>query len=136
VGELARFSVSETEKSVYLKGVNLKFWLQNISRFLDEPSLATALQGVYFIFYIFAATWFGPCWPSYGEIHNYFRKLLHSQRIRCFVLLNLTYCICLANIVFVFLICVCELSKLGQITSLLIVKTLKYIFCSALCSTQ
>jgi hypothetical protein len=30
------------------------------SRLLDEPSLATALEGVYFIFYIFAPTCFCP----------------------------------------------------------------------------
>jgi hypothetical protein len=101
-----------------------------LPRLLEEPSLATALQGDYFIFYIyiflyFAATCFGPCWPSSGRIHNYFRKLLHPQRIHCFLLLGLTYCICLANTAFVYLICVCELSKLRQITSLLNVKTLK-----------
>jgi hypothetical protein len=52
-----------------------------LSRLLDEQSLATTLQGVYFIFYIFAATFFGPCWPSSGGIHNYSNKLPHSQRI-------------------------------------------------------
>jgi hypothetical protein len=47
-----------------------------LSRLLEEPPLATAFQGVYFIF--FAATCFGPCWPSSCGIHNYFRKLLHT----------------------------------------------------------
>jgi hypothetical protein len=48
-------------------------------RLLEKPSITT-LQGVYFIFYIFfAATYFGPCWPSSGGIHNYFGKLFHSQ---------------------------------------------------------
>jgi hypothetical protein len=79
------------------------------------------------LFYIlyFAAACFGPRWPSSGGIHNYFRMLLHPQRIRCFVLLGSIYCICLTNTVVVYFICVCELSKLGQITSLLNVKTLK-----------
>jgi hypothetical protein len=36
-----------------------------------------------FMFYSFAAICFGPCWPSSSAIHNYFRKLLHPQRIRC-----------------------------------------------------
>jgi hypothetical protein len=80
---------------------------------------------LFHILYIFAATRFGPCWPSSGAIHNYSRKVPHSQRIRCFVLLGLAYCTCLANTAVVFLICVCELSKRGQITSLLNVKTLK-----------
>jgi hypothetical protein len=40
-----------------------------------------------------------------------------------FVLLDLTYCIWLSNIAVVYLICFCELSKLGQVTSLLNVKT-------------
>jgi hypothetical protein len=84
---------------------------------LEELSLATTFQGVYFIF--FAAIFFGPCWPSSSGIHNYFRKLLHSQRIRCFVLLGPIYCMCLANTAVVYLIFVCELSKLGQISSLL-----------------
>jgi hypothetical protein len=54
--------------------------------YLWEMSLATTLQGVYFIFMYFAATCFGPCWPSLGEIHSYSRKLPHPQRICCFVL--------------------------------------------------
>jgi hypothetical protein len=94
-----------------------------LSRLLQEPSLATTLQGVYFVF--FAATCFRPCWPSSAGIHNYFRKLLHPQRISCFVLLGPIYCMCLANTGVVYFICVCELSKLGQITSLLDAKTLK-----------
>jgi hypothetical protein len=74
------------------------------------------LQGVYFI--VFAATCFGPCWPSSGGIHNYFWKLLYSKRILCFfVLIGPIYCICLANTAVVYLICVYELSKLGQITN-------------------
>jgi hypothetical protein len=67
-----------------------------------------------YISYIFAAACFGPFWPSSGGIHNYCRKLPYPQRIRCFVLLGLTYCICLANTAFVYLICVCELSKRGN----------------------
>jgi hypothetical protein len=90
---------------------------------LEEPSLAQLFK--VFIYIYFAATCFGPRWPSSGGIYNYFRKLLHPQRIRCFVLLGLTYCVCLANTAFVFLICVCEFSKLGQITSLLNVRTLE-----------
>jgi hypothetical protein len=58
-------------------------------------------------------------------IHSYYRKLPHSQRI-CFLLLGPSYCICLANTAVVFFnMCVYELSKLGQIISLLNVKTLK-----------
>jgi hypothetical protein len=37
---------------------------------------------LFYILYIFVATCFGPCWPSSGGMHNNFRKLLHSQRIR------------------------------------------------------
>jgi hypothetical protein len=80
-------------------------------------------NSLFYILYIFATTCFGPCWPSSGRIHKYFTEVLHSQWIRCFVLLGPTYCICLANTGVVFLICVCELSKLGQITSLLNVKS-------------
>jgi hypothetical protein len=58
--------------------------LRLLSRLLEVPSLATILKDVYFI----AATCFGPCWPSSGGIHNYFQKLFHLQRIRCFVLLD------------------------------------------------
>jgi hypothetical protein len=47
--------------------------MQIISRLLEELFLATTLQGVYFIF--FAATCFGPCWPSSGGIHNYFNAV-------------------------------------------------------------
>jgi hypothetical protein len=79
-----------------------------------------------FVLY-FAATCFCPCWPSSGGIHNYFRKLLHPQRICYFVLLCPIYCICLANTAAIYLICVCELSKLRQITSLLNVRTLKCV---------
>jgi hypothetical protein len=43
-------------------------YLQTLSRLLEEPSLATTLQGVYFIY--FAATCFGLCYPSSGGIHN------------------------------------------------------------------
>jgi hypothetical protein len=60
---------------------------RTLSRLLEEPSLATTLQSVYFIF--FPATCFGPCWPSSGWIHNYFRKLLHPQHSCCFVLQGL-----------------------------------------------
>jgi hypothetical protein len=75
-------------------------------------------------FIFFAPTCFGPCWPSSGGTHNYFSKLLYPQRIHCFVLLGPIYCIRLVNTDVVYLICVCELSKLGQITSLLNVKIL------------
>jgi hypothetical protein len=42
-----------------------------------------------------------------------------------FCVVGLAYCICLANTAVVYLIRVCELSKLRQITLLLKVKTLK-----------
>jgi hypothetical protein len=46
-----------------------------LSKLLEEQFLATTFQGVYFTFYIFAATWFGPYWPSSGGIHNYYHYL-------------------------------------------------------------
>jgi hypothetical protein len=48
-------------------------------------------SGCLFYIWYFAATCFGPCWPSSGGILNCSRKLSHSQRIRCFVLLGLAY---------------------------------------------
>jgi hypothetical protein len=43
---------------------------QYLSRLLEEPSLVTTLQGIYFIFYIcFAAKCVGPRWPSSSRIH-------------------------------------------------------------------
>jgi hypothetical protein len=63
---------------------------QILSRLLEEPSLTTTLQGVYFIFILF------------------------RSHLLCM----------LANTAVVFLIRVCELSNLLQITSLLNVKTL------------
>jgi hypothetical protein len=36
-----------------------------------------------FIYIYFAATCFGPCWPSSSGIHNYFREVTSLQRIRC-----------------------------------------------------
>jgi hypothetical protein len=82
------------------------------------------------LFYLnfIAATCFGPCWPSSGGIHSYFRKLLYLHRICCFVLLGPIF-ICLANSAVVHLMCICELSKRGQITSLLNVKNLKMVTC-------
>jgi hypothetical protein len=77
-----------------------------------------------FYLYFVAATCFRPCWPSSGGIDNYFRKLLHLQRIRSFELLGPIF-MCLANSAVVCLMCVYELSKRGQITSLLNVKNLK-----------
>jgi hypothetical protein len=35
-----------------------------------------------FIYIYFAATCFGPRWPSSGGIHNYFREVSSLQRIR------------------------------------------------------
>jgi hypothetical protein len=49
----------------------------------NHPSQQLKVFTVYF-----AATCFGPCWPSSSGIHNYFRKLLHPQRIRCLVFLG------------------------------------------------
>jgi hypothetical protein len=96
-----------------------------LSRLLDKPSFAAILQGVYFIFYTFL-----PLHLSALVVHLQAEYIIIlgsylTQRIRCFVLLGLIYCICLANTVVIFLICVCEGSKLGQITSLLNLKTLK-----------
>jgi hypothetical protein len=97
-----------------------------LSKLLEEPPLATTLQGVHFISDIFLPLHVSALAGHLQvDTHNYARKLLHSQRIRCFVLLGLVYCICFVNTAVVYLICVCELSKLGQITSLLNVKTLK-----------
>jgi hypothetical protein len=61
---------------------------RTLSRLLEEPSLATTLQGVYFIFYIFRRYMFRLLLAIFSEMRNYFRKLLHSQRIRCFVYLH------------------------------------------------
>jgi hypothetical protein len=36
-----------------------------------------------FIYIYFAATCFGPRWPSSGGIHNYFREVTSLQRIHC-----------------------------------------------------
>jgi hypothetical protein len=103
-----------------LKRSTIKFYIKVIRRTVPRNNSSRCLFHIFFV-----ATCFGPCWPSSGRIHNYFRKLLHSQWIHYFVLIGLTYCICLANTAVVYLICVCELSKLGQITSLFNVKTLK-----------
>jgi hypothetical protein len=41
---------------------------RSLLKLLEQPSLATTFQGVYFILYIyFAATCFGPCWPLQAE---------------------------------------------------------------------
>jgi hypothetical protein len=65
--------------------------LSALSRLLEESSFATTFQWcLFYILYIFAATCFGPCWPSSGGIHNYFRKFLHSQQIRCFVSVSIS----------------------------------------------
>jgi hypothetical protein len=57
------------------------------------------------LFYSFATTCFGSCWPSSGGIHNYFRKPLHSQRICCLYVIGShllymfgKYCRCLCDI--------------------------------------
>jgi hypothetical protein len=78
--------------------------------------------------YFTAATCFGPCRPSSSGMHNYFRKLIHLQRIRCFVLLG-PILICLANSAVVWLMWFYELSKRGQFTSLLYVINLKMLTC-------
>jgi hypothetical protein len=85
-----RINATRTMKMITCKS-NLYFGVlhpvaHTLSRLLEEPSLATILQGVYFIFYVFAATCFGPRWPSSGGIQNYFREVASLQRIRCFVL--------------------------------------------------
>jgi hypothetical protein len=52
---------------------------------------------LYFLY--FAATCFGPCWPSSSGIHNYFGSYFNYNGSLFFVLLGPIYCICLSNIV-------------------------------------
>jgi hypothetical protein len=66
-----------------MKGSNKK-GLMDQGYLLEEQSLATTFN--VFIYIYFAATCFGPSWPSSGGIHNYFREVTSLQRIRCFVL--------------------------------------------------
>jgi hypothetical protein len=98
-----------------------------LSRLLEEPSLARTFQDVYFILYIFCRYMFRPLLAIFrrNTQPDYFTELLHPQLIRSFVLLGYIYSTCLPNTAVVHFICVCELLKLGQITSLLNVKTLK-----------
>jgi hypothetical protein len=63
------------------KNVNSNFGVPHpfehtLSRLLEEPSLATTLQGVYCIY--FCRYMFRSSSSPSGWIHNYFRKLLHN----------------------------------------------------------
>jgi hypothetical protein len=93
-------------------------------RLLEEPPLATILQGVYFVFYIFL--------PLYVSAHAGHLQVEYTIMLGSYFTHNGSVVLCyrsrllcmLANTAVFFLICVCELSKLGQITSLLNVKTI------------
>jgi hypothetical protein len=60
------------------------YFIKVIRRALPRNNSSRYLFYLYFI----AATCFGRCWPSSSGIHNYFRKLLYLQWIRCFALLG------------------------------------------------
>jgi hypothetical protein len=118
--------VYETDFNDFYFGV-LRPVACTLSRSLEDPSLTTTLQGVYFIFYLFlplhVSALVGPLQAEY----NYFKKLLRLQRIRCFVLLGPIF-ICSLNSAVVCLMWVSELSRRGQIASLLSInlKMLRY----------
>jgi hypothetical protein len=98
---------------------NSKLLIFNLSRLLEETSLATTLQDVYLIFYIFS-----PLHVSALVDHLGSYSLTTDQ---LFCVIGFAYCLANTGVVFsnMCFLCVCKLSKLGQITSLLNIKNFK-----------
>jgi hypothetical protein len=90
--------------------------LNNLSRLLEELSLAITGQGAYLYSYLhFATTCFGLCWPSSGGIYNILGSYLYHNGSVVFFVISL---ICITKIQ---RIC-CEFINLAPLSLLLLCK--------------
>jgi hypothetical protein len=94
-------------------------------RLIEVPPLATTLKGVYFIYILLPLHVSVPVGHLQADTQLFQEDTLPTTD-PCFVLLGPIF-ICLENSVVVCLMCVFELSKRGQITSLLNVRIFKML---------